>query len=40
MSDPLLYDDEEDKANAELANIEAQPEPADDAGPQDEEASE
>lgn len=35
MSDPL-YDDEEDKANAELANIEAQPEP-DEEGPQDEE---
>ncbi len=39
MSDPL-YDDEDDQANAELANIDAQPEPADDAGPQDEEASE
>ena len=31
-----IYDDEEDKANAELANIEAQPYPEDE-GPQDDE---
>ena len=33
-----IYDDEQDKANAELANIEAQPHPGEDM-PQDEEAS-
>ena len=32
-----IYDDEEDKANAELANIEAQPYPEEE-GPQDEES--
>ena len=32
-----IYDDEQDKANAELANIEAQPYPEEE-GPQDEES--
>ena len=36
MSEKHIYDDEEDKVNAELVNIEAQPYPEQE-GPQDDE---